>query len=109
MEQNDKAFIKESRLRLQNEILDYLSDIEDDDLKFNQLETYSMFLMSNIKISNNNKIIYSHIFFETFTNYIKDWFVNFLTNSILKIYKQDIKKELIDNNQYYSPHITNIQ
>lgn len=101
MEQNEKIFIKESRLKLQNEIINYLSDIEDDDLKFNQLKTYFMFLMSNIEISNNNKIIYSQIFFETFTNYIKDWFVHFLTNSILKIYKKDIKEELITNNQYF--------
>jgi hypothetical protein len=101
MEKNDKVFIKESRLKLQDEIIDYLSDNEDDDLKFNQLKTYFMFLISNVEISNNNKVIYSHIFFETFADYIKNWFVDFLSNSILKIHKQDIKKELITNNQYF--------
>ena len=65
MEENEKIFIKKTRERVKELIILFFEDENEDDIKFNELKSYCDFLISNQKISNNNKIIYSKIFIET--------------------------------------------
>lgn len=100
MVQNEKNFVKESRARLEELVISYFESKDDEENKFNELKTYYKFLMVNQLISNNNKIIYLQFFLETISVYIKKWLVNFLTSSILKIYKNEVNKDLLVNDYF---------
>ena len=102
MEENEKIFIKKTRERVKELIILFFEDENEDDIKFNELKSYCDFLISNQMMSNNNKIIYSQIFIETSFDYLKNWFVEFLTNSIFKIYKKELKDDLLNSNQYFT-------
>lgn len=102
MIQNEKNFVKESRTRLEELIISYFENEDVEENKINELKTYYKFLIVNPIISNNNKIIYLQFFLETISMYVKKWLVNFLTASVLKIYKNEINKDLLVNNDYFT-------
>ena len=54
MEEKDKFFIKNCKIKLKDSVLLVLNSNDDYENNFNQLKTYYMFLIKSKTISNNN-------------------------------------------------------
>jgi hypothetical protein len=103
MEETEKFFIKNSKLRIENSLIDLFETEKEEDfqIKFNELKTYYTFLIRNNTISNSNKIIFFQLFTETPQIYLKNWLIDFFVTGIIKIYKNEINQNLLIDNDYF--------
>ena len=95
-------FAKESRSKLIELTQNYFdSSDEEHDIKFNEFKKYYKLLFEDITISNNNKILYSQIVMDICINVSKNLIIKFIAQSIVKIYKKEINRDLLINNEYF--------
>ena len=101
MEEKDKFFIKNCKIKLKDSVLLVLNSNDDYENNFNQLKTYYMFLIKSKTISNNNKIIFFQTFLETGQEYLRQKLLTFLIDAILKIYQKGANPDLLVKNDYF--------
>lgn len=79
----------------------YESSDENYNEKINNLKTFFGFYFGNKNILDEQRLVYCTKFSFFVSLYIKEWLIAFITNSILKIYKNEVNSNLLINNNYF--------
>ena len=79
----------------------YESPEENYNEKLNNLKTFFGFNFGDKNTLDEQKLIYCTKFSFFVSLYLKEWLVNFISSSILKIYKNEVNSDLLINNNYF--------
>ena len=85
-----------------NEIYALEANTEEFNSKINQLKIFYFSLVDNKIILEDNKFTLYKVFDYTSIEYIKNWILDFLTSSVLKLYKNEVNQKLLINNSYFA-------
>ena len=101
MEEKDKFFIKNSKIKLKDMMSVTLNSTEDYENNLNELKTFYLYLIENKSISNNNKVIFFQLFLESAQEHLRQKFLTFLIDAVLKIYQKETNTKLLIENDYF--------